>query len=162
DREAAEDDVEQQHRQEQAHRPAEPPRVRRHAGAGGGGVGHGELSGPALRGGRGGIIVTAAAVFRRTAGGGVPMSDRFVVVASCALAPEAQLAVNLLESAGIEAMLDGEIVGGVFAGMSALGDQLRVRVRAGDAARAASLLAEAQARAQLPGDWEDGAETTVV
>jgi hypothetical protein len=86
------------------------------------------------------------------------MSDQFVVVATYALAPEAQLAVNLLESAGIEAMLDGDYVGGAFAGMSALGDQLRVRVRAGDAPRATSLLAQAQAHVELIDDWEDRAE----
>jgi hypothetical protein len=90
------------------------------------------------------------------------MSDRFVVVATFALAPEAQLAVNLLESAGIEAMLEGDNVGGAFPGMSAWGDPLQVLVRAEDAQRATRLIAEAQAQVHLPGDWEDRAETTAV
>ncbi|MGL4549846.1 MAG: putative signal transducing protein [Gemmataceae bacterium] len=89
------------------------------------------------------------------------MSDRYLPVATFALLQEAKMAVNLLAAAGIGAMLEGEQTGSVFAGLTGMGDQIRVLVPADDAARAAALVADAQG-GTLDDSWEDEAERTAV
>lgn len=89
------------------------------------------------------------------------MSDRYLPVATFASVQEARMAVNLLAAAGITAMLEGEQTGSVFAGLTGMGDQIRVLVPADDAPRAASLVADAQG-GTLDDDWEDQAEQTAV
>jgi hypothetical protein len=82
--------------------------------------------------------------------------DPFVTVATYPSVIEAQLARNLLEAEGIEAVLLGEV--NAFAEFTALGDQIRLQVRGPDARRAVSVLAAAAAEATLDDNWEDEAE----
>ncbi len=86
------------------------------------------------------------------------MSEQLVTIASFAFTPEAQLAKNLLESEGIPAFLAGELAAEALA--SAAGEA-RLQVRAQDAQRAVSLLAEVAAQASLDDDWETQAESGV-
>ncbi len=83
------------------------------------------------------------------------MSDRLVTIASFAFTPEAQMAKNLLESEGIPAIVAGELTADAFAGAAG---EAKLQVRAEDAQRAVSLLAETAAQASLDDDWETQAE----
>jgi hypothetical protein len=82
------------------------------------------------------------------------MSDRFVTVGTYALAYEAELARNMLGAEGIEAVVGGDLAGGLLP----LGE-IQLQVREQDAARAAGILAEQAARATLDEGWEDRAES---
>lgn len=86
------------------------------------------------------------------------MSDHLVTVASFAFTTEAQLAKNLLESEGIPAFVAGALAADVLA--SAAGEA-QLQVRAQDAQRAVSLLADVAAKAELADDWETQAESGV-
>ncbi len=78
------------------------------------------------------------------------MADRLVTVATYSLSTEAQLARNMLEAEGIQAILSGELATTLQIGQVA---QIRLEVRAEDAGRAAALLAEVA----LEKDWEERA-----
>jgi hypothetical protein len=86
------------------------------------------------------------------------VSDPFVTVATYSVELEAQMAKNLLQTEGIEAVLAGNLISGTLAGISAMGDQIVLQVRAGDAQRAVAVLASVTAHATLDEDWEDQAE----
>jgi hypothetical protein len=79
------------------------------------------------------------------------MSDQLVTVATFALAAEAQMARNMLEAEGIPAVLGGEMSAVVLPGHIG---QVRLEVRAEDAARATALLAQVT----LDRDWEKQAQ----
>lgn len=83
-------------------------------------------------------------------------NDRFVPVATYSNISEAQLAQNVLEDEGIQSFCEGELASSALGSM--VGDQIRLQVLERDAAAAAVILAELQARVELPGDWEEQAE----
>ncbi len=82
------------------------------------------------------------------------MSGRFVTVATYSLPYEAELARNMLEAEGIEAIIGGDLTGG----MLPLGE-IQLQVREEDAAGAVGILADQAARATLEDDWETQAES---
>jgi len=86
------------------------------------------------------------------------MSDRLVTIASFAFMPEAHMAKNLLESEGILAFVAGELTADAIA---CIASEAQLQVRAQDAQRAVSLLADAAAQASLADDWETQAESGV-
>jgi hypothetical protein len=87
------------------------------------------------------------------------MSDPFVTVATYASDVEAQLAKNLLENEGIEAIMVGDLINTALAGISAiLGDQIVLQVRASNAQRAVAILAVVTSQTTLDEDWEEQAE----
>jgi hypothetical protein len=83
------------------------------------------------------------------------MSDRLVTIASFASTLEAQMAKNLLETEGIPALVGGELIAEAFSGGAG---EAQLQVRAQDAPRAVSLLADVAAKASLDDDWETQAE----
>jgi rubrerythrin len=86
------------------------------------------------------------------------MADKFLTVMTFNQSFEAQLAKNLLENEGIEALMAGEHTSDVLFGNPGLGDQIVLQVREEDAKRAAGILAEVAA-AKLEDNWEDEAES---
>jgi hypothetical protein len=82
------------------------------------------------------------------------MSDRFVTVNTYSLPYEAELARNMLQAEGIEAVIGGDLTGSLLP----LGE-IQLQVREADAARAAGILAEQAAQATLAEDWETRAES---
>lgn len=89
------------------------------------------------------------------------MDDKFVTVMTFNQSFEAQLAKNLLENEGIEALMTGEHSSDVLSGTPALNDEIVLQVRHEDAQRAAGILAEVAA-AKLEDSWEDEAEASDV
>jgi hypothetical protein len=89
------------------------------------------------------------------------MADQFITVATFHKSFEAQLAKNLLENEGIEAMMGGEFASDMLFSSLALGDQIVLQVREDEAQRAAGILAQAAAEARLDDDWEEQTEAGV-
>jgi hypothetical protein len=83
------------------------------------------------------------------------MPGQLVTVATYSLAYEAELAKNLLQAEGIQAIRGGDLSGGLLASF-----QIQLQVQEEDAPRATAILA-AQAAASLDEDWEDRAESGV-
>jgi hypothetical protein len=87
------------------------------------------------------------------------MDEQFVTVATYHRTSEAQLAKNLLEEEGIASILSGDLTADMLPlGQAGGGDQVVLQVRAGDAQRAAVILAEVAA-AKLDDNWEEEAES---
>ncbi len=85
----------------------------------------------------------------------VSNEERFVVVRTFTCPAEAHLAKNLLEEEGISVILEGEETAGTLTGLSSgLSGGARVLVPSADAAKAVGILADLEARIELPGDWE--------
>jgi hypothetical protein len=84
--------------------------------------------------------------------------DRFVLVRTYTDQGEAHLAKHMLEELGISVILEGvetaSILGGPYAGT----DRARLLVLGEQAARAAFILDDVEARMRLPEGWEDAAE----
>lgn len=89
------------------------------------------------------------------------MADQFITVATFHKTFEAQLAKNLLENEGIEAMMNGAFASDMLFSSLALGDQIVLQVREDEAQRAAGILAHAAAEARLDDDWEEQTEAGV-
>jgi hypothetical protein len=83
------------------------------------------------------------------------MPDRLVTVGTFTLAYEAELARNLLEAEGIQAVVAADIAGALLPT-----GEIRLQVPADEAGRATGILA-AQAAAALDEDWEEQAEAGV-
>jgi hypothetical protein len=83
------------------------------------------------------------------------MADNLVIVASYYSALEAQMARNLLEAAGIKAVLGGELMADTFSGVC---DPVHLQVHRRDARRAVSLLASAGTSVEPEEGWEEQAE----
>jgi hypothetical protein len=87
------------------------------------------------------------------------MTDKFVTVQTFHQSFEAQLAKNLLETEGIDAMLSGELTADMLPlGQAGGSDQIVLQVHEDDAQRAAGVLAVVAA-AKLDADWEEQAES---
>src|SRR6266852_5573426 len=89
---------------------------------------------------------------------GSPMGESLVAVSSFWSVPEAHVARNQLEAAGIRAVLEGE-EGASTIGIGNLTGGVKVLVRGRDVKRALSVLAETSADLEkaLEGDiWEEG------
>jgi hypothetical protein len=84
------------------------------------------------------------------------MADKFVTVATFTLAYEAELARNLLEAEGVQAIIGGDLMGGLLPV-----EEIQLQVRADEAARATAILAAQAAEASLDEGWEDRAEAGV-
>lgn len=89
------------------------------------------------------------------------MADQFITVATFNRTFEAQMAKNLLENEGIDAIMGGAFASDMLFGSLAVGDQIVLQVRADDAQRAAGILAVAAAEARLDDDWEEQTESGV-
>ena len=87
----------------------------------------------------------------------VSRHGEFVPVATFGCVSEAHLARLLLESEGILVFLEGVETGGALSGLTGLGDHVRLQVLRDQAGQAVMLLAAAQARTELPDDWEEQA-----
>jgi hypothetical protein len=83
------------------------------------------------------------------------VADKFITVATYSLAYEAELARNLLAAEGIAALVGGDMAGSLLPTF-----EIQLQVAAGDAQKAAALLAAAES-ATLDEDWESKAESGV-
>jgi hypothetical protein len=79
------------------------------------------------------------------------MPDQLITVATYTLPYEAELAKNLLEAEGIQALVGGDLSGGLLATF-----QIQLQVPEEDAPRASAILAEVEASRDA--DWEERAE----
>jgi hypothetical protein len=84
--------------------------------------------------------------------------EKFVLVRSFPSLTEGHLAKNMLEAEGIRVLLEGVETTGALAGLHlALSGGVRLLVPSDDAPRAVGLLADLEARLEMPDGWEEEA-----